>query len=180
MAISRIGKQPIKIPSGVKVSITGQQVSVEGPKGKLEHVLVQATASVEGETVVVKADERSKNGKAMHGLARALLNNMVHGVSTGFTRVLLINGVGYRAELKGQKLEMNLGYSHPVVYEIPKGVSAQVEKLTTINLASSDKQLLGQVAAKIRGFRPPEPYKGKGVKYSDEHIIRKVGKAGTK
>jgi large subunit ribosomal protein L6 len=180
MAISRIGKQPIKIPSGVKVSVNGQKVSVEGPKGKLEHVLVQASASVEGEAILVKQDDGSKNGKAMHGLARALLSNMVEGVSKGFTRVLEINGVGYRAELKGQKLEMNLGFSHPVVYELPKGVSAQVEKLTTINLASSDKQLLGQVAAKIRGFRPPEPYKGKGVKYSDEHIIRKVGKAGTK
>ena len=180
MALSRIGKKPISIPGGVKVSVNGQTVAVEGPKGKLEHVLVEATASVEGDEINVHVDTKSKNAKAMHGLARALLNNMVQGVSVGFTKVLEINGVGYRAELKGQKLEMNLGYSHPVVYELPKGVNAEVEKLTTIKLASSDKQLLGQVAAKIRGFRPPEPYKGKGVKYADEHIIRKVGKAGTK
>ena len=180
MALSRIGKKPIQIPSGVKVSINGAVVTVEGPKGKLEHTLVEAFAAVEDGTLLVSRDEGSKNAKAMHGLARALLNNMVIGVSEGFTKELEINGVGYRAELKGKKLEMNLGFSHPVIYEVPDGVTAQVEKLTTIKLASSDRQLLGQVAAKIRGFRPPEPYKGKGVKYSDERIIRKVGKAGTK
>ena len=180
MALSRIGKKPIEIPNGVKVTISGSVVTIEGPQGKLEHTLVDASATVEENRILVLVDETSKNAKAMHGLARALLNNMVTGVSTGFTKVLEINGVGYRAELKGKKLEMNLGFSHPVIFEVPDGVKAQVEKLTTIKLASSDRQLLGQVAAKIRGFRPPEPYKGKGVKYADERIIRKVGKAGTK
>ena len=180
MALSRIGKKPVEIPSGVKVTINGSVVTVEGPQGKLEHTLVEASAVVEENRILISSDLKSKNSKAMHGLARALLNNMVIGVSQGFTKVLEINGVGYRAELKGKKLEMNLGFSHPVVYEVPDGVKAEVEKLTTIKLASSDRQLLGQVAAKIRGFRPPEPYKGKGVKYSDERIIRKVGKAGTK
>ena len=180
MALSRIGKKPIDIPSGVKVAVSGSTVTVEGPKGKLQHELVEASAQVDGETVLIGLDETSKNGKAMHGLARALVNNMVVGVSEGFSKTLEINGVGYRADLKGKKLELNLGFSHPVVYELPEGVSAEVDKQTTIKLASCDKQLLGQVAAKIRGFRPPEPYKGKGVKYSDETIIRKVGKAGTK
>lgn len=180
MAISRIGKQPIAIPSGVKVTQNGATLVVEGPKGKLEHTLVEALAEIDGDVIRLVEDIASKNRSAMHGLARALVANMVHGVSVGFTRTLEIVGVGYRAELKGSRIEMNLGYSHPVIYEIPKGVTAQIEKLTTINLASNDKQLLGQVAAKIRAFRSPEPYKGKGVRYSDEHIVRKVGKAGTK
>ena len=125
MALSRIGKKPIDIPSGVKVAVSGSTVTVEGPKGKLQHELVEASAQVDGETVLIGLDETSKNGKAMHGLARALVNNMVVGVSEGFSKTLEINGVGYRADLKGKKLELNLGFSHPVVYELPEGVSGR-------------------------------------------------------
>jgi len=180
MALSRIGKQIITLPSGVSATVKGTEVEVKGPKGTLTHTLVQASAEVADNQLRVLVDESGKNGKAMHGLARAILNNMVLGVSQGFSKTLLINGVGYRADLSGSKLTLNLGFSHPITYELPKGVSGKVDKQTTIVLESIDKQLLGQVAAEIRGFRPPEPYKGKGVKYSDERIIRKVGKAGVK
>jgi large subunit ribosomal protein L6 len=180
MALSRIGKQVIPLPSGVSATVKGKEVEVKGPKGTLTHTLVQASAEVDDKELRVLVDESGKNAKAMHGLARAILNNMVRGVSEGFSKTLLINGVGYRADLSGTKLTLSLGFSHPITYELPKGVSGKVDKQTTIVLESIDKQLLGQVAAEIRGFRPPEPYKGKGVKYSDERIVRKVGKAGVK
>ncbi len=180
MALSRIGKKIIPLPSGVSATVKGTEVEVKGPKGTLTHSLVQASAEVTDNVLHVNVDESGKTAKAMHGLARAILNNMVVGVSEGFSKTLLINGVGYRADLSGSKLTLNLGFSHPITYELPKGVSGKVDKQTTIVLESIDKQLLGQVAAEIRGFRPPEPYKGKGVKYADERIVRKVGKAGVK
>ena len=180
MALSRIGKKPIAIPSNVKVQVDGTTVRVEGPKGKHERTLVGVTVKQEGTTLIAEPTEDSRPAKALHGLARSLLQNMVTGVSEGFKRVLEINGVGYRAEVTGQNLVMTLGYSHPVRYELPTGISASIEKQTRITLEGSDKELLGRVAAKIRGFRPPEPYKGKGVKYAEETIRRKVGKSGGK
>ena len=179
--MSRIGKLPVALPKGVDISIKGQVVEVKGPKGVLSrefHPLV----SVEKDdgSLRVKPLEESIKAKALWGLSRSLLNNMVTGVSQGYTRVLEINGVGYRAELKGTALNLSLGFSHPVVFELPQGIEAKVDKNTIITLTGIDKELLGQTAATIRAFRPPEPYKGKGVKYAEETIRRKVGKAGVK
>ena len=180
MTISRIGKMPITIPSGVTVNLAGKNIEIAGPKGKLEHTLV-GVGDVTGEDGVLSiapGPEGEKNAKAFHGLARALVQNMVTGVSDGFTRVLEINGVGYRANSSGQNLELSLGFSHPVKYKVPAGITVEVDKQNNITLQGIDKQLLGQVAAEIRSFRPPEPYKGKGIKYAGERIVRKVGKAG--
>lgn len=179
--MSRIGKLPVAIPSGVEVKIQGQSVEIKGAKGSLSreiHPLVEIIQD-EGE-LRVKPREESKNAIALWGLSRSLINNMVEGVSNGYTKVLEINGVGYRAELAGSTLKLTLGFSHPVEFELPKGVNGAVDKNTVITLTSHDKELLGQTAATIRRFRPPEPYKGKGIKYSDEVIRRKVGKAGVK
>jgi len=153
-------------------------VKVEGPKGKLEAAIPPGIeVKVDGKTVRVSRKAEERQLKALHGLARKLIANMVEGVSKGFTRVLEINGVGYRAEVKGSDLHIALGYSHPVIYPLPKGVSASVERQIIITLTSADRRLLGETAAAIRGFRPPEPYKGKGVKYREEVIKRKAGKA---
>lgn len=174
--MSRIGNKPVEIPKGVNIAL-GETISVKGPKGQLEmpsNGLVQIVE--EDGKLVFKRENDSRNARAAHGLMRALVANMVHGVSEGFERKLEINGVGYRAEVSGKKLVLALGFSHPVEYELPEGVSAKVEK-NVVTLAGIDKQLLGSAAAKIRGFRPPEPYKGKGVKYMEERILRKVGKA---
>ena len=179
--MSRIGKLPVAIPSGVEVKIQGQNVEIKGAKGSLSreiHPLVEIIQD-EGE-LRVKPREESKNAIALWGLSRSLINNMVEGVSKGYTKVLEINGVGYRAELAGNTLKLTLGFSHPVEFELPGGVSGAVDKNTIITLTSHDKELLGQTAATIRRYRPPEPYKGKGIKYSDEVIRRKVGKAGVK
>ncbi len=178
--MSRIGKKPIEIPAGVKVDIKGRLVKVEGPKGRLEREInEQVEANLEAEQVLVSPlDEKS--GRALQGLTRSLLANMVEGVSKGFTRVLEINGIGYRAELQGSTLNLALGYSHPIAYPLPEGISAEVEKQTKITLTGIDKELLGATAAKIRSFRPPEPYKGKGIKYDNERIVRKAGKTGAK
>lgn len=180
--MSRIGKQPIDIPEKVKVAISGTQVNVEGPQGKLQmtlHPLVNVV--VEGKSAVVDRKDESTAAKSVHGLSRTLLSNMIVGVSAGFTKDLEINGVGYRAEMKGNELHMALGYSHPIVYPLPSGIKATVDaKKTTISLSSADKQLLGVTAAKIRSFRPPEPYLGKGVKYAGEKIRRKEGKSAGK
>jgi len=179
--MSRIGKLPVTVPAGVEVTIDGQLVEVKGAKGALKrqfHPLVEIVRE-DGE-LRVKPREESKNAIALWGLSRSLLFNMVHGVSAGFVRVLEINGVGYRAELNGATLKLALGFSHPVEFVLPEGVSGAVEKNTIVTLSSIDKELLGQTAATIRRYRPPEPYKGKGIKYSDEVIRRKVGKAGTK
>ena len=175
--MSRVGRQPIPIPSGVQVTIEDRHISVKGPKGLLEWEIPQLIQARQdsGEVVFERPDD-SRTNRALHGTARALVANMVAGVSNGFERKLEINGVGYRAALQGNALNFELGYSHPIRYELPKGISATVEKNVLITLSGIDKHLLGETAAKIRSFRPPEPYKGKGIKYQEEHIRRKVGK----
>ena len=176
--MSRIGKLPIAIPSGVKVAIDARAVHLEGPKGKMQTALpVGVDVKVEDNVVTVERQTEDRKIRALHGLTRKLIANMVQGVSHGFTRVLDINGVGYRAEVKGQEIHMTLGYSHPVVFQLPPGVSATVERQIIITLTSADRQVLGEAAAKIRSLRPPEPYKGKGIKYREEVIKRKAGKA---
>jgi len=178
--MSRIGKKPIVIPAGVKVALNGQAVKVEGPKGRLERQLHdQVDVSIEADQILV-APKNLQSGSALQGLTRTLVANMVEGVTKGFSKSLEINGVGYRAELKGPVLNLALGYSHPIEYPLPAGVTAEVEKQTKITLAGIDKELVGATAAKIRSFRPPEPYKGKGIKYADERIVRKAGKTGGK
>ncbi|PLX97761.1 MAG: 50S ribosomal protein L6 [Desulfuromonas sp.] len=177
--MSRIGKLPIAIPAGVKVALDGNKMTVTGPKGTLSRELHERmTIAVETDQIVVTRPTDDKQDAALHGLTRALINNMVVGVTTGFQRNLEINGVGYRAEVSGNVLTLSLGYSHPVVYTLPEGISVEVEKQTKLSVSGIDKQLVGSAAAKIRSFRKPEPYKGKGIKYADEKIVRKAGKAG--
>ena len=176
--MSRIGKLPIHLDKSVKASIAGGVIKVEGPKGKLELKLHPGfAAEIKDSAIVVKRPGDTSEARAIHGLMRKLIANMVEGVGKGFTRVLEINGVGYRAEAKGQQVNLTLGYSHPIVYQLPPGVTAKVEKQVTVTLESADRQLLGTVAAQIRELRPPEPYKGKGIKYATETIRRKAGKA---
>ncbi len=178
--MSRIGKMPIRLPEKVNVNIDGSLVKVSGPKGSLEYEFCKSVSFTNSEgSVSVVPDGDNPNSKSMWGTARTIVNNMVTGVSEGFKRVLEFNGVGYKASVSGSKMTLNLGYSHPIEYSLPKGVSAKVVK-NQIELEGSDKELLGFVAAKIRSFRPPEPYKGKGVKYLEEVIIRKAGKTGAK
>ncbi len=180
--MSRIGKQPIDLPSGVKAAVNGQTVNVEGPKGKLSlnaHNLMSVTVG-ENQVLVERAND-GREARSLHGLTRTLVANMVEGVSKGYTKVLEINGVGYRAEPKGKGIKLALGFSHPVEFEPPEGVSIDVDKSKTkLTLTSIDKQLLGATAAKIRSYRPPEPYRGKGIKYENEHIRRKEGKSAGK
>ncbi len=176
--MSRIGKLPVTVPSGVKVVLNGKNLRMEGPKGKLETPIPEGVAvAVDQNIVRVERDNSERKIRALHGLTRKLIANMARGVSQGFSRVLDINGVGYRAEVKGQEIHMTLGYSHPVIFPLPQGVSASIERQVTITLTSADRQLLGETAAKIRSLRPPEPYKGKGIKYREEVIRRKAGKA---
>lgn len=180
--MSRIGKLPIPIPSGVKVEKNLNNLKVQGPKGTLERVLPEGTdIEISSDKIVISLAEGS-DGKsnAVFGLTRSLVANMVTGVSEGFKRVLEINGVGYRVAVQGSKLNFSLGYSHPVEYELPKGMSASVDKQTVLTLDGIDKEELGFVAAGIRSLREPEPYKGKGIKYAEERIVRKAGKAGIK
>jgi large subunit ribosomal protein L6 len=175
--MSRIGKQPITIPAKVKVELKGQKVNVEGPKGKLAWELPLRTAvKVEGANLLVSRQGDDAQARALHGLSRALLNNMVKGVSDGFAKRLEINGVGFKAAVSGKIITMSLGYSHPIVYSIPDQIKVTVEENTKILIEGPDKQLVGKVAAELRSYYPPEPYKGKGVKYSDEKITRKEGK----
>ena len=177
--MSRIGKIPVAIPEGVDVGVKGLTVTIEGPKGKLSQDLQPEIKAVAAEGLITL--ERSNEGKrtrALHGLYRSLLQNMVTGVSAGFEKTLLINGVGYRAEVQDQILVLNLGYSNPIDYPVPEGVSIEVENNTRMKISGIRKDQVGQVSAEIRSFRPPEPYKGKGVKYLDETITRKVGKSG--
>jgi len=177
--MSRIGKMPIAIPAGVKISLAGSEIKVQGPKGSLNQNLPERVPVViEADQVVVSRPTDDKNDRALHGLVRSLINNMVIGVTEGFSKGLEITGVGYRAEVQGSTLTMALGYSHPVVYELPAGIAVEVEKQTKLTVKGIDKQLVGSAAAKIRSFREPEPYKGKGIKYADEHIVRKAGKTG--
>lgn len=177
--MSRIGKMPIAIPAGVEVSVSGQHVSVKGPKGTLEREFHERVSiSVEdGQAIVGRADD-GREARALHGLSRALLANMVTGVSEGFRRELEIIGVGYRAAMKGSDLEMQLGFSHSVPFSAPDGITFEVPEQTKIVVSGIDKEQVGQVAANIRKIRPPEPYKGKGIRYSGEHVRRKAGKAG--
>ena len=175
--MSRIGKQPIAIPPKVKVAVNGQKVSVEGPKGKLSMDLHRRTSlKVEGDKVVVSRQGDDAEAKAMHGLSRALVNNMVKGVSEGFVKRLGIQGVGFKAAVQGKSVNLSLGYSHPLTYPIPDQVKVTVEENTKLTIEGPDKQVVGRVAAEIRAYYPPEPYKGKGVRYDDEHVVRKEGK----
>lgn len=175
--MSRIGRKPISIPQGVKVTLEGQTVQVNGPKGSLSHdVPPVLTVSLQDAQLLVLRTSDNRPVRALHGLTRALLANMVHGVTEGFERKLEIVGIGYRAQLQGKNLQLALGYSYPVAFPLPEGIQAEVEKQTLITLRGIDKALLGQTAAKLRDLRKPDPYKGKGVKYADEVIRRKVGK----
>lgn len=177
--MSRIGKKAIAIPAGVKVSLQGDVIKVEGPKGSLTRPLPREfkTELINNEIRIARSGEDKKT-VMLHGLTRSLVANMVKGVTEGFQRNLEIVGVGYRAEVQGNVLNVSLGYSHPIKYTLPKGITATVDKQTSIALKGTDKQLLGQTAAEIRGFRIPDPYKGKGIKYAEEVIRRKAGKAG--
>ena len=179
--MSRIGKQPISLPSGVKVRVAEGAVTAEGPKGKVTQAIVPGTGvEANDNQLLVTRSNDERETRARHGLMRALLANAVTGVSQGFTKTLDVVGVGYRAEVKGRQLHLALGYSHPVVFAIPQGVDVAVEKNTRITVAGADRQQVGQVASEIRNLRPPDPYKGKGVRYSDERLRLKVGKAGSK
>lgn len=176
--MSRIGKLPIAIPSGVTITIDPDYITVAGSKGTLKQFTMPGvTVAQEGDQIVVTRENDEAPNRAKHGLMRALVANMVTGVSKGFEKKLEINGVGYRVALAGNQLKMNLGFSHEVLYTLPQGVNAVVEA-NTITVAGHDKQQVGQVAAEIRAFKKPEPYKGKGIKYADERIIRKAGKSG--
>ena len=177
--MSRIGRLPIPVPSGVDVTIEGRQVTVKGPKGTLSRALhPDMTLSREDGTLVVTRPTEQKTHKQLHGLTRTLVNNMVVGVTDGYRKGIEITGVGYRAALSGRKLTLNLGYSHPIEIEPPEGITFEVETPTRLAVVGIDKELVGQIAAKVRSTRKPEPYKGKGVRYSGEVIRRKAGKAG--
>ena len=178
--MSRVGKQPVKIPEKVKVAITGTTVKVEGPKGKMSFPFNPVVkVEVAGNEVKVSRPDESRLAKGLHGLTRTLVKNAVEGVTRGYERVLEISGVGFKAELKGKEINFTLGFSHPVVFKLPEGVTAEVDpKQTKVVVRSADKHLLGLTAAKIRALRPPEPYKGKGVKYAEETVRRKEGKTG--
>ena len=178
--MSRIGKKPIAIPKGVEVRLEGDQLRIKGPKGQLSiSVHPSVKLNIGGDSIAVSVVDETRESRSIHGLFRVLIDNMVTGVTKGFERVLEIVGVGYRAELKGRTAVFNLGYSHPINFELPTGIDAKIEK-TKITLSGIDRELLGMTAAKIRSFRKPEPYKGKGIKYAEEKIRRKAGKAGAK
>lgn len=175
--MSRIGKQPILIPPKVKVEVKGQHVLVEGPKGKLNWELPRRTSvKVENGKVLINRQGEDDAVKALHGLSRALVNNMVRGVSEGFVKKLEIQGVGFKAAVQGNAVNLSLGYSHPIVYPIPSQIKVTVEENTKLTIEGPDRQVVGQVAAELRSFYPPEPYKGKGVRYVGEHVVRKEGK----
>jgi large subunit ribosomal protein L6 len=179
--MSRVGKKPISIPAGVNLTLKDEILTVQGGKGSLErtiHPLI--SLDIKGNEALVKPAVDDRKGRALQGLFRSLVANMVTGVDKGFERVLEIEGIGYKAELKGSSLVLNIGYSHPVEFDLPEGVSAVLDKNNVIRLSAIDKELLGRTAAAIRRFRPPEPYKGKGIRYSGEYIKRKAGKTGTK
>jgi len=175
--MSRIGKIPIPVPPKVKVEVKGQKIFVEGPKGKLNWELPRRTsAKVEDGKVLISRQGEEDKIKALHGLSRALVYNMVHGVSEGFVKKLEIQGVGFKAAVQGNAVNLILGYSHPIVYPIPSQIKVTVEDNTKLTIEGPDRQVVGQVAAELRNFYPPEPYKGKGVRYVGEHVVRKEGK----
>jgi large subunit ribosomal protein L6 len=179
--MSRIGKKPVVVPSGVKVEIEGSYVKVKGPKGELSRTLPSEMAlALDGEQITVTRPSDEKKHRALHGLTRSLINNMVDGVTTGFNKKLEIQGVGYRAEATPKGVRLLVGYSHPVDYDAPEGIELSVEGNNLVQVDGIDKELVGQVAAEIRKIRPPEPYKGKGIRYQGEHVRRKAGKAGAK
>ena len=180
--MSRIGRSPIYFDDKVQVTVTpANEVVVKGAKQSLKIAMdPQVTAKLEGKKVILSRASETKVVKSLHGMYRALIQNAVTGVGTGFQRVLELQGVGYRASVSGKKLELSLGFSHPVVFDIPEGIEIKVDKQTNITVSGASKSLVGQVAAKIRGFRPPEPYLGKGVRYAGEHIRRKAGKSAGK
>jgi large subunit ribosomal protein L6 len=175
--MSRIGRQPVPVPSGVSVKVDGDVVTVKGPKGELNQRLpAEIEVKVDGDQVVLSRPNDQSRNRALHGLSRTLVANMVEGVTGGYSKTLEIVGVGYRAEKKGKGIKLQLGFSHPIQYDAPNGISIEVPQPTQVVVEGIDKQLVGQVAADIRGFRPPEPYKGKGVRYRGEHVRRKAGK----
>jgi large subunit ribosomal protein L6 len=178
--MSRIGKKPVSLPKGVQVTVDGQTVKVKGPKGELTRTFSpEISIEMENGQVLVKRPSDARQIRALHGTTRAIINNMVVGVADGFSKVLQVEGVGYRAEMKGKQLVMALGYSHPVPVDPPPGIAFAVdEKTRTITITGIDREQVGQVAAEIRAWRPPEPYKGKGLRYLGEHVRRKAGKAG--
>ena len=179
--MSRVGKKPITIPEGTKITYRDREITVKGKLGSLSRTIHPAVELAIGKDVItVNMVEENRDSRALQGLTRSLVANMVTGVSSGFERNLDINGIGYRATLEGSTLVLNLGYSHPINYELPQGISASVDKKNSIKLTGIDKELLGFAAASIRRLRPPEPYKGKGIKYAEEQIQRKAGKTGTK
>ncbi|MBU0973804.1 MAG: 50S ribosomal protein L6 [Proteobacteria bacterium] len=179
--MSRIGKQPVQLPEKVAITLDGDMIYVKGPKGNLDRKLHPAiNIEINDKVLNVKTDNSDNKKMALQGLFRSLIFNMVTGVTVGYEKKLLLSGIGYRAETKGKNLVLNVGYSNPVDFELPDGISATVDKNTEITLTSIDKELLGQAAANIRAIRPPEPYKGKGIMYSDERIIRKAGKTAGK
>jgi len=179
--VSRIGKVPIPVPSGVKIDLENGILKVTGPKGSLQHTLPAGiNLDITKENIIVtRADDHRKN-RALHGLTRSIISNLVTGVTQGFERVLEISGVGYRAEVQGNALVLSLGYSHPIHFTLPENITAKVDKQNRITIEGCDKQRVGETAAKIRSFRPPEPYKGKGIKFAGERIRRKVGKTAAK
>ncbi len=175
--MSRIGKKPVEVPGGVTAAVDGQEVKVKGPKGELKHVLADTmVAKLEKDGIEIVMREDSKEARAMWGMSRTLVANLVAGVTEGFTKKLEITGVGYRAAVQGSNLQLQLGYSHDIAYPIPQGIQIACPKPTEIVVTGIDKQQVGQVAAEIRRFRPSEPYKGKGIKYAGEYILRKEGK----
>ena len=179
--MSRVGKKPIPIPEKIKVAFSDSLLTVQGEKGTLKRSIhPEMDLQIKDGVISVVTSKEDRNSRALQGLTRSLIANMVHGVSNGFERILEINGIGYRAEARGKALILNVGYSHPVNFDLPDGISASVDKNTVIKLAGIDKEKLGHVAAAIRRLRPPEPYKGKGIKYAGEYIRKKAGKTGTK
>jgi large subunit ribosomal protein L6 len=179
--MSRIGKQPITVPAGIKVEIDGTYIKISGKNGILERDIRPEIELIEDDdSILVKCLDKSKRTNAFSGLTRTLINNMIHGIEKGFQKKLIVEGVGYKASIAGNTLTINVGYSNPVIFDLPKGVNGAVDKNTVISLDSIDKELLGLTAARIRSIRKPEPYKGKGIRYENEHIVRKAGKTAAK
>ena len=177
--MSRIGKQPIPVPADIKIDIKGQKISVSGKNGSLEReILPELEVSMKDQEIIVENRDNSKRTNAFRGMTRSLINNMVIGIQTGFKKTLIVEGVGYKVNISGKTLTLNVGYSNPVEFPVPEGIQINVDGNTKIIVESIDKELLGLTSARIREIRKPEPYKGKGIRYEDEHIVRKVGKAG--
>jgi large subunit ribosomal protein L6 len=175
--MSRIGKKPVAVPQGITAAVDGQTVTIKGPKGERKYVVnEEVLVKMEDGAIAVSPRDQSKDARSKWGMSRTQIDNIIHGLSNGFTRTLEINGVGYRAAMQGKNLQLSLGYSHEVVYEVPEGITVATPKPTEITVSGTDKQQVGQVCAEIRAYRSPEPYKGKGIKYADEVIVRKEAK----